>query len=246
MYLAFYQASHLLRLIGKTPTDKIYYTDDFSLSYSHPELDFWEINRFYECILRAEEEQALNIVLSIQKNIKELGYIDESEIQQIFYSFRQVFVRIKNELPQQYSSLIPIPTYDDTTDIFALFKHIIKCTCACCDCIKIQQEKAKQNFEQSVLSFIDNNIINPDLYIKFVTDHFNINENTLQAIVQKLTGKSFFEYIEYQRMKKAEQLIRYTSIPISDIFIQCGYSTHNSFTAFKRTMVFHPVLCVLK
>ncbi|NMB95965.1 MAG: hypothetical protein GYA02_05060 [Clostridiaceae bacterium] len=138
MHLAFYQASHLLRLIGKTPTDKIYYTDDFSLSYSHPELDFWEINRFYECILRAEEEQALNIVLSIQKNIKELGYIDESEIQQIFYSFRQVFVRIKNELPQQYSSLIPIPTYDDTTDIFALFKHIIKCTCACCDCIKIQ------------------------------------------------------------------------------------------------------------
>ena len=98
MHLAFYQASHLLRLIGKTPTDKIYYTDDFSLSYSHPELDFWEINRFYECILRAEEEQALNIVLSIQKNIKELGYIDESEIQQIFYSFRQVFVRIKNEL----------------------------------------------------------------------------------------------------------------------------------------------------
>lgn len=68
-----------------------------------------------------------------------------------------------------------------------------------------------------------------------MTDHFNINENTLQAIVQKLTGKSFFEYIEYQRMKKAEQLIRYTSIPISDIFIQCGYSTHNSFyKAFKR------------
>jgi AraC-like DNA-binding protein len=66
-------------------------------------------------------------------------------------------------------------------------------------------------------------------------------ESRLQAIFRKLTNKSFFEYVENQRMALAERLVCYTHHPITDIVAECGYTTLNSFyKAFRRNFGVSP------
>ena len=89
--------------------------------------------------------------------------------------------------------------------------------------------------EREVVRMIDENLGNPDLYIRMVTERFQITEAHLQRIMRKATGCSFFEYVDQCRMTLARQLLAQTRLPVAQIMGQCGYSTTNSFyKAFKR------------
>ncbi len=89
------------------------------------------------------------------------------------------------------------------------------------------------------------------LYLKtlqYIHDHYteDIKTNTiaqavnyspalLRTIFLKLNGLSIAEYVNYIRLGHASELLRFTTLPITDIAYQCGFCDGNYFsTVFKK------------
>jgi AraC-like DNA-binding protein len=116
-----------------------------------------------------------------------------------------------------------------------MFAGIAEALRKICNLINMRYRDKHKNFELSVVKYIDDNITNPNLYIKMVTTSFRISENRLQTIVRQWTGKSFLEYVESKRMALAREMLLKTPKPITQIYRECGYSSENSFyKAFRR------------
>ncbi len=55
------------------------------------------------------------------------------------------------------------------------------------------------------------------------------------------TGKSFTEYVEELRLSRAMELLRGSELGITEISVQCGFSTQNTFyKAFRRRFGISP------
>ena len=63
----------------------------------------------------------------------------------------------------------------------------------------------------------------------------HVNSSYLSRVFKREMGVSFTEYAHRSRMKKAEQLLLLTDVPIASIAIDLGYSSQSHFTkTFKR------------
>ena len=68
-----------------------------------------------------------------------------------------------------------------------------------------------------------------DVSLKEMSDFFNYSERQLQRIIEKATGMTFTENIQKQRMKKAQNLLESTDLPIEKIGESIGYASPNNF-----------------
>lgn len=64
---------------------------------------------------------------------------------------------------------------------------------------------------------------------------FSVSKSHLSRKFKEYTGIGINEYITYVRISNAEKLLKETTLPITQISAQCGYSDSNYFsTAFKK------------
>ncbi|MGI5877371.1 MAG: helix-turn-helix domain-containing protein [Christensenellales bacterium] len=241
LHLAFVQASRILRYMGGSQAGRICCREDLPQIAPGTHSDPQDDARFYELVVRAEEEQACALVDRAHDRLRQSGYVQESDIQQVFFTFRRGLELARNELPEPLREKMALPSYDASHDYETLFRALKESVRAACECIREQLCCETEAFERSVLRFVDENLGDAGLYVKSVISHFGISESRLQAIFRKLTNKSFFEYVENQRMALAERLVCYTHHPITDIVAECGYTTLNSFyKAFRRNFGVSP------
>ena len=230
---AFYQARHLLRLPGSAPEDEILQKKD-SDTFSFP-IEFLDASRLYELLIHGDEEKAVAYVNNMFYELCKREYTDEDDIQQIFFLYRRSLIQIVYDLELQIEKEETFPAYDSDEDVSSLFAKIAESIRKICAKVNSRHDEQNAEFEQMVIKYVNDNIINPALYSKMVTAHFNINENRLQNIFRRWTGKSFLKYTESRRMTLARELLLKTNKPITQIFRECGYSAENSFyLAFKR------------
>lgn len=197
-------------------------------------LDFGSMQQLYNVLRVGDIESARSILDTNLQSLFRSGYIDEVFVKQIFYNFRNILLRIKVENSSQMLDVV-IPLYDAKADIRSLFSSLTACCEAICARIEKVREDDKNQFSEAVCSFIRQNITNQELYAKMVASNFGISETTLQKIIKTSTGKTFFEYVDEQRMELACSLLKTTAAPINCIAAQCGFSSPNSFyKAFKR------------
>lgn len=65
--------------------------------------------------------------------------------------------------------------------------------------------------------------------------HFHYVPAYLSRFIQRHTGKSFLEFLNGIRLKRAAEMLRNTTLPISQISLMVGYSDRSSFDrSFKR------------
>ncbi|MBQ7147695.1 MAG: helix-turn-helix domain-containing protein [Pseudobutyrivibrio sp.] len=62
-----------------------------------------------------------------------------------------------------------------------------------------------------------------------LADFFGYSERQLQRIIKKATGKTFMENIQFHRIKRAEDLLKKSDLPIEQIAFEVGYSSTNNF-----------------
>ena len=88
--------------------------------------------------------------------------------------------------------------------------------------------------EKRILTFLNENYSDSELYIGTVIDRFDISEAQLQDIIRTYTGESFHSFIENKRMELATHLLRETIDPVAQILKSCGYTSTSAFyRAFK-------------
>ncbi|MGI5900589.1 MAG: helix-turn-helix domain-containing protein [Christensenellales bacterium] len=234
LYGAFAQCQRILRQMGIDGESVCGWCDlpassTSSLPYRH------EAARFYQLILRQDSDAAAKVIESALSSMCESGLLSESEVQQVFFTFRQELVLVHSELATLGQELMALPDYDASLDVDTLFNRLKTSAAQACEGIHRRQQDENEAFEHSVFTYINEHIDDINLYIKAVTAHFSIPEARLQAIVRRFSGKSFFEYVEGKRMQMAEQLVCHTDLPITQMVGICGYGTLNSFyKAFRR------------
>ena len=69
-----------------------------------------------------------------------------------------------------------------------------------------------------------------------LSDEFHLSESYLSYLFKESTGENFSMYLETIRMEAAMKLVKETSTPLSDIYLEVGYNNANSFRrVFKKT-----------
>jgi len=207
---------------------------DFPKRSPNLALDFSSMQQLYDSLHLGDLDAAKSILDSNLQSIHSTGFVDEVIIKQIFYNFRNILLRVKLE-NYEYMNSIEIPAYEQSAHVRKLFQSLAQCCEEICTRNRKLRENSKAKFSDSVCEFIRENFSSEDMYAKMVASHFSISETTLQKIVQSSVGKTFFEYVEDLRLEKAYQLLKTTSLTVSRIAEESGFSSQNSFyKAFKR------------
>jgi YesN/AraC family two-component response regulator len=230
---AFHLVRHLLRLHGNVPEGEILQKEDIDL-FSFP-VEFLDFSRLYELLIRGDEENAVTFINNIFYEVCKREFVDENDIQQIFFLCRRILIQTVNDMALDIEKKAVIPAYDSGEDVSSLFADIAESIRKICAAVISRHDEQTAEFEQSVIKYVDDNVTNPNLYARMVTDNFKIIENRLQMIFRRWTGKSFLKYVESKRMILARETILTTNKPIAQICRDCGYSTEDAFyKAFRR------------
>lgn len=99
------------------------------------------------------------------------------------------------------------------------------------------QEKKKQQSKliHKITDYINEHYSDANLGLGMIATNFNISEGYVSSLFKEQAGINFTEYVETQRINKACDLLKNTSLSISDIGAQVGYNSVQSFRrAFKR------------
>ncbi len=96
----------------------------------------------------------------------------------------------------------------------------------------LKKNKSGKSSETSVKTknYIDEHLFDSDFYLQKLADDFSQSLPYLSQSFKKTYGITMIDYISRIRMKKAESLLAETSMKVSEIVIEVGYSDRSSFS----------------
>lgn len=96
-------------------------------------------------------------------------------------------------------------------------------------------ESADERFLTEIVSYLENNLTNSQLSVENLSRHLTMSRSTLYAKLLELTGQTPVEYIRSFRLDKAAILLEKSTMTISEISYQVGFTTSNYFAkSFKN------------
>jgi len=204
-------------------------------------LEFSDSQRFYELLLAADYEHAALMIKRSFDSFQNRGLAPESAIYHLFWSFEQVFVRIRAENVKDADFQFTLPVYNPHDSIEELAENLLAAASAICANIEKSNRRREMELSASIISYINENIADPILNLSKVASAFSLSERYTQALIRKSVDKSFFEYVDQKRMKMAYSMLTESAMSVNDIGVKCGFALPNSFyKAFKRHFGFPP------
>ncbi|MDP4118487.1 MAG: AraC family transcriptional regulator [Bacillota bacterium] len=94
-------------------------------------------------------------------------------------------------------------------------------------------EQTSSDSFKKILSYIDENISSP-LSASEIAGHFGYNPAYFSRLFTKKTGMSPMEYIKYQRISLAKELLIRPYDSVGDIGLACGYPDEKYFSRLFR------------
>lgn len=80
-----------------------------------------------------------------------------------------------------------------------------------------------------------------DVSVGKIADIFNYNENYIGKLFKKQTGKTIKEYLNGKRLKKSEELLKKTTLTITEIAASAGFNNVTYFNRlFKKQFLMSP------
>jgi two-component system response regulator YesN len=102
-------------------------------------------------------------------------------------------------------------------------------------CSAVHETVPENSLSQQILEYINEHFWEDSISLASISSKFCINESYLSYSFKQWNGVKLSVYIENLRIQKAKVLLLQTSLSISQIALQIGYLSANSFCrAFKR------------
>lgn len=200
--------------------------------YQRPALPLFytDMTQLYNLVCNGEKEDALALLGRICELLQPSSIHEEMVVKRVYADLYNLIMRLRVE-SNNVASVPELPVWHEEIELSIMFSEMQRCVTALCDLYAARQE----TFPASVCRFIDEHLSDSALSTVMVADHFSISQPTLQKIIRKEKGCSFYDYVAQKRYEMAVQLLTQTDIPINSIVVQCGYNSVNSFyKAFKR------------
>lgn len=100
---------------------------------------------------------------------------------------------------------------------------------------------ADENFLLNLNKLISDNLSNPKLNVKFLTEQLNISRTPLYTKVKAITGIGVIDFINKIKIEKAIYLLTQTNLSMIEISEMLGFSNQGYFsTAFKQATGYSP------
>ncbi len=125
-------------------------------------------------------------------------------------------------------------------EIFDYYREILSRTL-----VTWQQEVAGDDgddrLQQEICDYINANVLNPDLSLTSVADHFGVSSKMVGTVCRDSFGKTFLQYVRDCQIQRATVLLQTTDLSLEEIAEQCGFTNLLTFRRnFKATMGINP------
>lgn len=122
--------------------------------------------------------------------------------------------------------LLLMQRIDSVKELSQLTKNIL---IHYCKIIHRQQNIPYTYLVKQVIEYVYNNIYST-IYVNDIANTFNVNPSYLSTVFKDETGTNLKEYIQLAKIKEAKNLIRYSSMSLTEIAVQLGFSDLSHFT----------------
>lgn len=112
---------------------------------------------------------------------------------------------------------------------------------ACASRLSGRESSQVRKFKENVVRYIDQDIGNPELSLKYLADQFGFAPTYFSALFKEYMQTNLSSYLDEKRMKLANQLILESDLRLEEIARQCGYENSNTFRrAYKKYFGVNP------
>lgn len=108
--------------------------------------------------------------------------------------------------------------------------------------------RRRKNLERfnPIFKYIETNF-NEKIYVEDLANRINLSVFHFSRLFKNITDKTPNEYINYIRINKAESMLKYSNMNVSEVAMSCGFSDINYFSRlFKKTKHVSPSSLIKK
>ena len=151
-------------------------------------------------------------------------------------SDREKYEEIFKELCECYSTAL----FQDILLMQSLLLRLIYLLCDYTQNCELGKKFVNRDVIEEAILYIKENL-SSRLSLEKISKYASFSPSHFHTSFKKATGKTLREYVEEQRIQKSIQLLLSTSLTLSEIAYECGFSSQSYFSyAFKRKMKVPP------
>lgn len=198
------------------------FSDDFDLSV--------DIINFNKTLMVGDFQTIETTIQQIFEKIQKIGAPPEDVRHITFMLFMDIYRRFNHLNETEYQQELEEMNHSETIEeLRALLLQTIQ---------TITAEKVSYNYSenvQNVLALIRREYMT-DLTLKSVAQVLHLNVMYLGQLFKKETKKSFSQYLNQYRMKKAQKLLLYSDDNVNEIAFKIGYNNSTYFSQMFKKM----------
>jgi len=197
-------------------------------------IDFYGLQKLYGLMIAKNREAVEKSIKEIARRLLFGGVNSRQEIMEVFCIIRFVFECVINDTELGLDRF-SITEFREDESIDVLFQSLCMDALTIIDALESKRNNANKELKERIMAYIQNNFTDPDIYADSIAEKFNVSRNYVYSLVRNETGRSLNEYIEHLRMNRAIELLKSTNMLVSDISVECGYNSTNTFyKVFKK------------
>lgn len=232
---AYASARQVQQLASAYIETRVWHSGNFPNRNAARGMDYSLLQSLYEAISAGEREAAARCM-----NRLRLALGEETGAQPSARAYRRtllllhsILIRVKQEHFDELSHIQLLPP--DLDQPLESHLNVIDGYVATLCSLREAASRQPVAFSAEIVRYVDANFTRPELYLKSVTEHFNLSEKALQLAVRDATGMSFAEYLETRRLEMACRLLLQTDLSVAEVAEQSGFALYNTFyKSFKR------------
>jgi AraC-type DNA-binding domain-containing proteins len=174
--------------------------------------------------------KTIEIVLDdiYNKNISEYDWSPKT-IRLLLYELYMITLRILGKMNLIESIKIENEKIENVATLDEIFDYYKKLYTRICS-MGSQEAKASDK-DREIISFVEENYLNPDISLKMVTEKFGISMKYISMLFKKNLNTGFTEFIHDKRMELATDLLKNSELSVEEVCNSYGYS---SILTFRR------------
>ena len=120
-------------------------------------------------------------------------------------------------------------------DIASFTRYLEKTLCHIIDIRESQKNYKYNNVILAAKEYIDENYSDPSLNLNDIASYVNISNSYFSTLFSQEMGESYIDYLTHKRIERAKELLKTTSMRLTDIAFEVGYQDSNYFSKiFKK------------
>ena len=209
--------------------NNVLFPEDVERSDELPILTMAASNKLREYVMAGDTTRSEEFIRSYLQN----RYLRDRDYGQLFSSIRGILLQIaadtssidEDELP----FFTPTAPRDEQTGELIAACHVL------CSSFTDRRKSYNEQLKNDLLTYLEENYADPDVYGKSVAAHFSISEKYLSTFFREQTGVGFSSYLENLRLTQAAHLLDDSQFTVNEIANMVGFNSPNTFyKAFRR------------